>query len=70
MVDTDLKRRRKQWSPGVGLDKDICTEHRNFSAYSKDALHREPVCMTTSQPVSARYVESMDLYKSHSLIRI
>ena len=40
-MDTDLRRRRKQWSPGVGLDKDICTEHRKFGAYSKDALHRE-----------------------------
>ena len=41
MVDvTDLSRQRKQWSPGVGLDEDIRTEHRNFGAYSKDALHR------------------------------
>ena len=70
MVDTDLKRRRKQWSPGVGLDKDIRKEHREFSAYSKDALHCQCVCMTASQPVSARYVKSLDLYKSHSLIRI
>ena len=46
MVDTDLRRWRKQWSPGVGLDEDIRTEHRNFGAYSKDALHREFVCMS------------------------
>ena len=70
MVDTDLRRRRKQWSPRVGLDKDTRMEHRNFGAYSKDALHPSSVCMTASQPVSARYVKSLDLYKSHSLIRI
>ena len=70
MVDTDLRRRRKQWSPRVGLDKDIHTEHRKFGAYLKDALHHESVYMTASQPVSARYVKSLDLYKSHSLIRI
>ena len=70
MVDTGLRRRRKQWSPGVGLDKDIRMEHRKFGAYSKDALHRESICMTASQPVSARYVKSLDLYKSHSLIHI
>ena len=70
MVDTDLRRRRKQWSLGVGLDKDIRTEHRKFGAYSKDVLHGEFVCMTASQPGSARYVKSQDLYKSHSLIRI
>ena len=69
-MDTDLRRRKKQWSPGVGLDKDISTEHRKFDAYLKDALHRESVCMTASQPVSARYVKSLDLYKLHSLIRI
>ena len=70
MVDTDLRRRRKQWSPGVGLDKDIRMEHRKFGAYSKDALHRVSVYMTASQPISARYVKSLDLYKLHSLIRI
>ena len=39
MVETDLRRRRKQWSPGVGLDEDIRKEHRYFGASSKDALH-------------------------------
>ena len=42
---TNLSRRRKQWSPGVGLNEDILPEHRNFGAYPKDALHRQSVCM-------------------------
>ena len=46
VVDTDLRRGRKQWSLAVRLDKDICTKHRNFGAYMKDALHRESVCMS------------------------
>ena len=29
----------------IGLDEDIRMEHRNFGAYSKDALHRQSVCM-------------------------
>ena len=46
VVDTDLRRRRKQWSPWVGLDEDIRTEHRYFGASSKDALHCQSVCMS------------------------